>query len=84
LRPPVLPGDVVAVRILKPGREAAQGVGYLQDGTMVVVEGGRDRQGSEVSAEVTSILSNSNGRMVFATACQDVAPRLLSRAAAVE
>jgi uncharacterized protein YacL len=84
LRPPVLPGDVVAVRILKPGREAAQGVGYLQDGTMVVVEGGRDRQGSEVSAEVTSILSNPNGRMVFATARQDAAPRLLSRAAAVE
>ncbi len=67
LRPPVLPGDRLAVRIVKPGKEADQGVGYLADGTMVVVEGGRAEQGSEVSAEVTSILSTSKGRMVFAT-----------------
>lgn len=68
LRPPVLPGDTVTVRISRAGKEADQGVGYLSDGTMVVVEGARDRQGSEVGAEVTSILSNPNGRMVFATA----------------
>lgn len=67
LRPPVLPGDDVTVRVVKPGKEAGQGVGYLADGTMVVVEGGSDERGREVTAEVTSILSNPNGRMVFAT-----------------
>jgi uncharacterized protein YacL len=67
LRPPVLPGDRLSVRVVKPGKELGQGVGYLSDGTMVVVEGGQVDQGAEVMAEVTSILSNPNGRMVFAT-----------------
>jgi uncharacterized protein YacL len=67
LRPPVLPGDDLTVRVVKPGKEGRQGVGYLSDGTMVVVEGARDHMGREVTAEVTSILSNANGRMVFAT-----------------
>jgi uncharacterized protein YacL len=67
LRPPVLPGDDVTVRIVKPGKEPGQGVGYLSDGTMVVVEGARDEQGRDVTAEVTSILSNPNGRMIFAS-----------------
>jgi uncharacterized protein YacL len=67
LRPPVLPGDALTVRIVKPGKEVNQGVGYLSDGTMVIVEGAKDLQGSEVAAEVTSILSNPHGRMVFAT-----------------
>lgn len=83
LRPPVLPGDDLTLRILKPGKEPGQGVGYLADGTMVVVEGGRDRRGEHVEAEVTSILSTSNGRMVFAT-LRDDAPRLVSRAAGGE
>lgn len=67
LRPPVLPGDRLRLRIAKAGREAGQGIGYLADGTMVVVEGGRDHQGDDLEAEVTSVLSNANGRMVFAT-----------------
>ncbi|MDP8971359.1 MAG: TRAM domain-containing protein [Actinomycetota bacterium] len=67
LRPPVLPGQALRVRVVKPGKEPGQGVGYLSDGTMVVVEGARGRLHDEVSAEVTSILSNPNGRMVFAT-----------------
>lgn len=83
LRPPVLPGDDLRVRVLKPGKEAGQGVGYLADGTMVVVEGGRDRRGEDVHAEVTSILSTSNGRMVFAT-LRDPTPRLVSSAAGGE
>lgn len=81
LRPPVLPGDELSLRVIKPGREAGQGVGYLADGTMVVVEGGRNRQGEQVDAEVTSILSTGNGRMVFAT-LRGNAPRLVSPAAA--
>lgn len=83
LRPPVLPGDALTVRVIKPGKESNQGVGYLADGTMVVVENGRDAQGQEVTAEVTSILSTSNGRMVFATARGDDTPaRHLTRATA--
>ncbi|MDQ3974527.1 MAG: PIN domain nuclease, partial [Actinomycetota bacterium] len=67
LRPPVLPGQRLRVRILKVGKEPGQGVGYLSDGTMVVMEGACDRRLAEVTGEVTSILSNPNGRMVFAT-----------------
>lgn len=79
LRPPVLPGDVLSVRVSRLGKEPGQGVGYLSDGTMVVIEGAADRQGGEVACEVTSLLSNQHGRMVFATAA-DAEP-LRSRAA---
>ncbi len=65
LKPVFLPGEQVEVRIVKPGEEAAQGVGYLDDGTMVVVEGGRDQIGHEVLISVTSVLQTSAGRMVF-------------------
>jgi uncharacterized protein YacL len=83
LRPPVLPGDRLDVRVLKPGKEKDQGVGYLADGTMVVVEGGRGSQGGQVVAEVTSILNNPQGRMVFATAVRPDEPaRLHPRASA--
>jgi len=81
LRPPVLPGDELSLRVVKAGKEPRQGVGYLADGTMVVVEGGRNRQGEHVHAEVTSILSTGNGRMVFATLRSD-APRLVAPTAA--
>lgn len=67
LRPPVLPGDELTVRVVKPGKEGDQGVGYLADGTMVIIEGAREMLGADVTAEVTSILSNSHGRMVFGT-----------------
>ena len=83
LRPPVLPGDRLDVRVLKPGKEKDQGVGYLADGTMVVVEGARNQQGATVVAEVTSILNNPQGRMVFATAVTPDEPtRLHPRASA--
>ena len=49
LKPVFLPGEQVEVRIVKPGEEAGQGVGYLEDGTMVVIEGGRDHVGEQVS-----------------------------------
>jgi uncharacterized protein YacL len=65
LKPVFLPGEGVEVRIIKPGEEPGQGVGYLEDGTMVVIEGGRDHVGKQVSAIVTSVLQTSAGRMVF-------------------
>jgi uncharacterized protein YacL len=65
LRPVVLPGETVTVRVIKPGEELGQGVGYLDDGTMVVGEQCRDMVGQEVVLTVTSVLQTSAGRMVF-------------------
>ncbi|TWT73719.1 putative PIN and TRAM-domain containing protein precursor [Posidoniimonas polymericola] len=66
LKPVFLPGEKVEVRVIKAGEEASQGVGYLDDGTMVVIDGGRDHIGQQVSSVVTSVLQTSAGRMVFA------------------
>lgn len=65
LKPNLLPGEEVDVRIVKAGEEAGQGVGYLDDGTMIVVEGGRDHIGQNVQITVTSVLQTSAGRMIF-------------------
>ena len=65
LKPVFLPGESIDVRLVKPGEEPGQGVGYLEDGTMVVIEGGRDHIGMLVAAIVTSVLQTSAGRMVF-------------------
>jgi uncharacterized protein YacL len=62
----VLPGEEIAVKVLREGREQAQGVGYLDDGTMIVVEEGAMMVGSRVRAEVTSVLQSPSGKMVFA------------------
>jgi uncharacterized protein YacL len=66
LRPAFLPGETIRLRIAKPGKEAGQGVGYLEDGTMVVVQNGRASVGDDVDVEVTSVLQTSAGRMIFA------------------
>ena len=66
VRPVLLPGDSLRLSLVREGKEAGQGVGYLEDGTMVVVAGGADRLGDEVDTEVTSVLQTSAGRMVFA------------------
>ena len=66
LKPIFLPGEEVAVRVIKPGEDSHQGVGYLDDGTMVVIENGRDHLGQQVKATVTSVLQTNAGRMVFA------------------
>jgi len=65
LRPIVLPGEKMKVRIIKAGEGATQGVGYLEDGTMVVVEHARQSIGEEVDLVVTSSLQTSAGRMIF-------------------
>jgi uncharacterized protein YacL len=65
LRPVVLPGEHLTLDLIRKGEEEGQAVGYLDDGTMVVVEGGRDRIGQNVTIEVTSVIQTSAGRMVF-------------------
>jgi uncharacterized protein YacL len=66
IRPTYLPGDEIDLKILKEGKEPSQGVGYLNDGTMVVVEEGRDYIGTELEVVVTGSLQTSAGRMIFA------------------
>ena len=65
LRPPVTAGDDVQVALLKAGKEPGQAVGYLDDGSMGVVERARGQVGSEVQVIVTSVLTTANGRLVF-------------------
>lgn len=65
LKPAVLPDEQIEVKIVKEGKEAYQGVGYLDDGTMIVVDGGREFVGKNVSAVVTSVLQTAAGRMIF-------------------
>jgi uncharacterized protein YacL len=60
-----LPGEIMEVRIQKPGEEADQGIGYLDDGTMVVVEGARNKIGRDVVISITSSLQTSAGKMIF-------------------
>ncbi len=66
LRPEVQPGDALQLKIVREGKEADQGVGYLEDGTMVVVEDARQRIGDRLAVTVTGALQTPTGRMVFA------------------
>jgi uncharacterized protein YacL len=68
LKSVALPGEVLKVKLIKPGDQIGQGVGYLDDGTMVVVEQGRALIGQDVNATVTSVLQTSAGRMIFGRA----------------
>ena len=65
MRPPIAAGEDVPVLLIKAGKEAGQAVGYLDDGSMVVVEGGSSWLGKEVLVTVTSVLTTANGRLVF-------------------
>lgn len=65
LRPAFLPGDVMYLRVAKQGKENGQGVGYLEDGTMVVIQDGRHLIGLDAEVEVTSVLQTTAGRMIF-------------------
>ncbi len=66
VKPVVLPGEELHVSIVRDGKEAHQGVGYLDDGTMIVVENGRRLIGEDVDVQVTSVLQTVAGRMIFA------------------
>jgi len=68
LKTVVLPGETMSVFVMKEGKEREQGIGYLDDGAMVVVDDGRRSIGKRVEATVTSIHQTSNGRMIFAKA----------------
>lgn len=72
LKPRYIPGESLRVRIIKEGEAAGQGVGYLDDGTMVVVEQGSRELGQDVDTVVTSVLQNSAGRMIFSKLTSDV------------
>jgi uncharacterized protein YacL len=65
LRPVVLPGETIRVFVLKEGKEAGQGVAYLDDGTMIVVDNARRYIGKNVDVVVTSVLQTTAGRMIF-------------------
>jgi uncharacterized protein YacL len=65
LKPAVLPGESLRVKVLREGKESEQGVGYLDDGTMIVIEGGKERVGDTVDVEVTSVLQSASGKMIF-------------------
>lgn len=74
VKPVVLPGEELNVQVIKDGKEYNQGVAYLDDGTMIVVEEGRDYIGKRIDVVVTSVLQTSAGRMIFAK------PKLLEKA----
>jgi uncharacterized protein YacL len=66
VKPALLPGEDLRIKVIQPGKDAGQGVGYLDDGTMVVVEGGARAIDTEVDVTVTRVLQTVAGRMVFA------------------
>ncbi|MBO4948820.1 MAG: TRAM domain-containing protein, partial [Peptococcaceae bacterium] len=65
IKPVVLPGEKMVVTVVKDGKEQNQGVAYLDDGTMIVVENGRRFIGETIEVEVTSVIQTNAGRMIF-------------------
>jgi len=65
LKPVVLPGETMSIRVVKAGKEENQGVGYLDDGTMVVVDDAKHYVGKDIDVSVTSVLQTPTGRMIF-------------------
>ncbi|MEN1968910.1 PIN/TRAM domain-containing protein [Lentibacillus sp. N15] len=74
VKPVVLPGEELVVQVIKDGKEQNQGIAYLDDGTMIVVEEGHDYIGKTIEVLITSVLQTSAGRMIFAK------PKLLEKA----
>jgi len=67
VRSVLLPGESLTLRVIQEGKEVGQGIGYLDDGTMVVIENGRRYMDTEIEVTVTKVLQTSAGRMIFAT-----------------
>lgn len=74
LKPVVLPGELMKVHVLREGKESNQGVAYLDDGTMVVIDNARKYIGRHVEVSVTSVLQTTAGRMIFTQLKEEVAP----------
>ena len=72
MKPVVLPGEVLNILVLKEGKEHGQGVGYLEDGTMVVIDNGREFVGKAIDVNITSVLQTTGGRMIFSKAKEDL------------
>ncbi len=71
VKPVVLPGEDMTVQIIKEGKESNQGVAYLEDGTMIVVEGGRRHIGETLEVVTSSVLQTAAGKMIFAAIRED-------------
>ncbi|NLW57038.1 MAG: TRAM domain-containing protein [Firmicutes bacterium] len=78
IKPIVLPGEEVTVQVIKDGKEFGQGIAYLEDGTMIVVDGGRQYIGEEIVVTVTSVLQTAAGRMIFAKPKEALVPKASS------
>ncbi len=74
LKPIVLPGEMLEVKVIKEGKEYNQGIGYLDDGTMIVVENGKHLLGQTVRTSVTSVLQTTAGRMIFTKSLNNKRP----------
>ena len=82
VKPVVLPGENLSVQIIKEGKERNQGVGYLDDGTMIVVDNARDLLGERLDVLVTSVIQTNAGKMIFASPDEDeeeTRPRVVRR-----
>src|SRR5581483_8514138 len=73
-RPPAIPGDRIVLKVVRPGEGPTQGVGYLEDGTMVVIDGAREKVGQEAAFVITSSIQTSAGRMLFGRVEDGAAP----------
>ena len=71
LKPVVIPGEAMSAKILRAGKEPEQGVAYLDDGTMIVVDGGKRFIGRTISVTITSVLQTQAGRMIFAKVAEE-------------
>ena len=78
LKPIILPGEEVMIQVIKDGKEPGQGIAYLEDGTMIVVDGGRQYIGAEIMVTVTSVLQTAAGRMIFAKPKEDMVAKASS------
>ena len=65
VKPVAIPGEEMVAQVVKEGKESNQGIAYLDDGTMIVVEGGKKHIGETINVLVTSVLQTSAGRMIF-------------------
>ena len=72
MKPVVLPGEIMNILVLKEGKEHGQGVGYLEDGTMVVIDNGREFVGKSIDVNITSVLQTTGGRMIFSKTKEDL------------